>query len=42
MNGGKVLWAIDAVGMDYDSLQTRNEFYPNARELGLEHLFFKY
>ncbi|WP_020569899.1 gliding motility-associated ABC transporter substrate-binding protein GldG [Neolewinella persica] len=42
MNGGKVLWAIDAVGMDYDSLLTRNEFYPNPRELGLENLFFKY
>lgn len=42
MNGGKVLWAIDAVGMDYDSLQGRNEFYPQARELGLEDMFFKY
>lgn len=42
MNGGKVLWAIDAVGMDYDSLQGRNEFYPQKRELGLDNLFFKY
>lgn len=42
MNGGKVLWAIDAVGMDYDSLQGRNEFYPQPRDLGLDDLFFKY
>lgn len=42
MNGGKILWAIDAVAMDYDSLQGRNEFYPVGRELGLDDLFFKY
>ncbi|MTB50496.1 gliding motility-associated ABC transporter substrate-binding protein GldG [Lewinella sp. W8] len=42
MNGGKVLWAIDAVAMDYDSLIGRNEFYPQPRSLGLEDLFFKY
>lgn len=42
MNGGKILWAVDAVGMDYDSLQGRNEFYPQPRETGLEDLFFKY
>ena len=42
MNGGRIIWAIDAVGMDYDSLQGRNEFYPQPRELGLDELFFKY
>ncbi|TXF88390.1 gliding motility-associated ABC transporter substrate-binding protein GldG [Neolewinella aurantiaca] len=42
MNGGKILWAIDNIGMDYDSLQGRNEFYPLPRELGLDELFFKY
>lgn len=42
MNGGKILWALDNVGMDYDSLQGRNEFYPQPRELGLDALFFKY
>lgn len=42
MNGGKILWAIDNVGMDYDSLLTRNEFYPLPRELGLDNLLFKY
>jgi len=42
MNGGKILWALDKVAMDYDSLQGRNEFYPVARELGIDDLLFKY
>ena len=42
MNGGKVLWAVDAVTMDLDSLQGRNEYYPQARDIGLDNLFFKY
>ena len=45
MNGGKILWAIDNVGMDYDSLmrRDRNEVYPVERDLGqLPTLFFKY
>ncbi|NJC25205.1 gliding motility-associated ABC transporter substrate-binding protein GldG [Neolewinella antarctica] len=42
MNGGKVIWAIDAVAMDLDSLQGRNEFYPGSRQTGLEDIFFKY
>ncbi|MEO0732238.1 MAG: gliding motility-associated ABC transporter substrate-binding protein GldG [Bacteroidota bacterium] len=42
MNGGKVIWAIDAVGMDYDSLRGRNEFYPQPRATGLDDLLFRY
>ena len=42
MHGGKVLWAIDAAAMDLDSLQGRNEFYPQPRDLGLDDLFFRY
>lgn len=42
MNGGKILWAIDNVGVDHDSLQGRNEFYPLPRELGIDELLFKY
>lgn len=42
MNGGKILWAIDQVAMDLDSLQGRNEFYPPPRQTGLEDMFFKY
>ncbi|MEL6142021.1 MAG: Gldg family protein, partial [Bacteroidota bacterium] len=43
MNGGKVLWAVDAIGMSLDSLRGRNEFYPNPYDLGaLETLFFRY
>ena len=42
MNGGKVIWAMDAVAMDFDSLRATGEAYPQLRELGLEGLFFKY
>lgn len=43
MYGGKVLWAIDAIGMHLDSLRTRNEYYPEPYDIGkLEDLFFKY
>jgi gliding-associated putative ABC transporter substrate-binding component GldG len=42
MNGGKVMWAIDGVGMDYDSLRQSGEFYPQTRTTGLEDLFFRY
>ncbi len=42
MNGGKVIWAIDAVAMDFDSLRQTGEAYPESRTTGLEDLFFKY
>ena len=42
MNGGKVIWAIDAVGMDFDSLRATGEAYPQARQTGLDDLFFRY
>ena len=42
MRGGKVLWAIDGVAMDYDSLRTSGEALPQARTTGLEDLFFRY
>ena len=42
MNGGKILWALDVTAMDLDSMQTRNEYYPQPRELGLDNLFLKY
>ena len=42
MNGGKVIWAMDAVAMDFDSLRATGEAYPQTRELGLDNLFFKY
>ncbi|MBB4077807.1 gliding-associated putative ABC transporter substrate-binding component GldG [Lewinella aquimaris] len=42
MNGGKVVWAIDAVAMDYDSLRATGEAYPESRTTGLEDLFFRY
>ncbi|WP_420460504.1 gliding motility-associated ABC transporter substrate-binding protein GldG [Neolewinella sp.] len=42
MQGGKVIWAIDGVAMDYDSLQATGEAIPQARTTGLEDLFFSY
>ncbi len=42
MNGGKILWLIDQVGVDLDSLQGRKEFYPTPRELNLDDLFFRF
>ncbi|PHI18852.1 gliding motility-associated ABC transporter substrate-binding protein GldG [Lewinellaceae bacterium SD302] len=43
MNGGRVLFSVDAVAMALDSLRGRNEFFPEATDLGkLEDLFFRY
>lgn len=42
MNGGKVLWAVDGVAMDLDSLRERNEYYPSPYELNLNDLFYRY
>jgi ABC-2 type transport system permease protein len=42
MNGGKVLWLLDRVAMDLDSLQLRDEFYPRPYELNLDDLLFRY
>lgn len=42
MNGGKVIWLVDALKMSLDSLATRNEFIPEPLELNLGDLFFKY
>ena len=42
MNGGKVLWLIDATNASVDSLQGRNEFFATENILRLNSLFFKY
>ena len=42
MRGGKIVWAIDAVAMDFDSLRATGEAFPQLRALGLENLFFRY
>jgi gliding-associated putative ABC transporter substrate-binding component GldG len=42
MNGGKVLWLIDATNASMDSLQHRNEFLAVENQLRLNSLFFKY
>ena len=42
MNGGKVLWLIDATNASVDSLQTKQEMFALENELRLNSLFFKY
>ena len=42
MNGGKVLWLIDKVAVDLDTLRGRKEYYPQEYPLNLDDLLFKY
>jgi ABC-2 type transport system permease protein len=42
MNGGKMLWLIDAANASIDSLQNRNEMLALENQLRLNSLFFKY
>jgi ABC-2 type transport system permease protein len=42
MNGGKILWFLDAVNASMDSLQLHNEFIAFDQGLNLEDLLFRY
>lgn len=42
MNGGKVMWLVDRVAVDLDSLQGRPEFYPGTYDLNIDDLLFRY
>ena len=42
MYGGKVLWLLDAVDADLDSLASRGEFIATQRRLGLDEMLFTY
>lgn len=42
MHGGKVLWLIDPVAADMDSMTADNFFMAMPRDLGLDDMFFKY
>ena len=42
MNGGKILWLIDATNASIDSLQSDNELFATETPLRLNSLFFKY
>ncbi len=42
MNGGKVLWLIDKLGITLDSLRGRKDFIPLPYELNLDDQLFKY
>ena len=42
MNGGKVLWLIDKLNIDLDSLRGKEEFFPMEYDLQLDDLLFRY
>ncbi len=42
MNGGKVLWLIDRLNVNIDSINQNKRYVPFAYPLGLENLWFKY
>lgn len=43
MNGGKVIWMVDQLGVQLDSLRNNvSSFVPRDLNLGLDPLFFKY
>jgi len=42
MNGGRILWLIDRLGMGMDSLKVAPEYMPVEYPLNLDDLFFKY
>jgi ABC-2 type transport system permease protein len=42
MNGGKVLWLIDALRVDLDSLRTRERYLATEYSLNLDNLLFRY
>lgn len=42
MNGGRVLWAVDAMNAHLDSLRTRQYSIATPLDLGLDKLFFAY
>lgn len=42
MQGGKVIWLMDKVRVDLDSLQGRERYYPNEYDHNLDDLLFRY
>lgn len=42
MHGGKVVWLLDALRVDLDSLSGRKEYVPLPYELNLDDLLFRY
>ncbi len=42
MNGGKVIWLVDALNMELDSMRRRGAFMPNEHKLDISNLLFSY
>ncbi|MDQ3141037.1 MAG: gliding motility-associated ABC transporter substrate-binding protein GldG [Bacteroidota bacterium] len=42
MNGGKVIWMVDGLKINLDSLSSRSEYIPEEHDVNLKDLLFKY
>jgi len=42
MNGGKVIWLVETLDVNLDSININTVYIPKPLELGLEDMFFKY
>jgi ABC-2 type transport system permease protein len=42
MNGGKVIWLVDALNMELDSMRGMGAFMPNEHKLDINNLLFNY
>lgn len=42
MNGGKIIWLLDPLEVNLDSLRRKSEFFPPIADLGIDDLLFKY
>lgn len=42
MNGGKIMWLIDKVNVELDSLRSAPSYFPKEYDLNLDDLLFKY
>ena len=42
MNGGKVVWLVEPLAVNIDSINLRGMYVPRPTELGLDDMFFKY
>lgn len=42
MNGGKIIWMIDALNMESDSMGATGQFAPQERPLDLQNILFNY
>ena len=42
MRGGKILWLIDQINVDMDSLQGKDFYMAESRDLNIDDMLFQY